>query len=341
MAEGTDKNKDGIKVSIVIPVYNVSDYIERCVKSVMSQTYANIECILVDDVTPDNSIEIFNSLVADYKGPIVFKVLRHEKNRGLSAARNTGTDVATGDYIYYLDSDDEITKDCISLLVGNVLNHPGIEMVQGGIVAIPYQTHYDINPFKEIDYIEDNVWLRRHYYTFGKVIPLNAWGKLIKLSFIKEYTLFFKEGLLYEDEHWMFFVVKVLQKYGFVHRDTYIHYGGTTGSIMTTSTLEKKAYHWSIIFDDIISNLDFPEYQPQLLRYLDRFVVYYGNKGKVSYNKLIKEFRQVVLKQRFYIIYILLVMLQITFPLIKGKGIRYLIYKQCYSKWEKITCKYQ
>ena len=98
-----------MKVSIIIPVYNVSLYIERCIKSVMSQTYQDIECILVNDATPDDSIAIAERLIADYNGTIQFRILNHEHNKGQSTARNTGIDASTGDYLYFLDSDDEIT----------------------------------------------------------------------------------------------------------------------------------------------------------------------------------------------------------------------------------------
>ena len=80
-----------MKVSIIIPVFNVSEYIERCIKSVMNQTYSDIECLIVDDATLDDSIEKCERLIVEYKGPIKFSILHHQKNRGLSAARNTGT----------------------------------------------------------------------------------------------------------------------------------------------------------------------------------------------------------------------------------------------------------
>ena len=109
-----------VRISIIVPIYNVEPYIERCLRSVMIQTYSNIECILVDDCTLDNSMKICDCLLGNYIGPIEFKVLHHDHNRGLSAARNTGTDAATGEYIFYLDSDDEITPDSISLMVAEV-----------------------------------------------------------------------------------------------------------------------------------------------------------------------------------------------------------------------------
>lgn len=109
-------------VSVVIPVYQVSDYIERCIRSVMEQSYADIECIIVDDATIDDSIAKCERLIKMYNGPIEFRILHHKYNCGISAARNTGTDAATRDYMFYLDSDDVITQDCIEKLISPIIN---------------------------------------------------------------------------------------------------------------------------------------------------------------------------------------------------------------------------
>lgn len=118
-------------VSVIVPVYQVSEYVERCIRSVMDQTYTDIECIIADDATQDDSIEKCEALIENYDGPIQFWIIRHEQNRGLSAARNTGTKAAKGAYLYYLDSDDYISPDCIEKLVSVVKDDPSIEMVQG------------------------------------------------------------------------------------------------------------------------------------------------------------------------------------------------------------------
>jgi len=103
-------------VSIIIPVYNVSEYIERCLNSVMMQNYKHIEIVIVNDCTPDNSIEKVKSFLdANTKYPV--RLIHHDENLGLSAARNTGVKSASGEYVYFLDSDDEITPDCIYKLV--------------------------------------------------------------------------------------------------------------------------------------------------------------------------------------------------------------------------------
>lgn len=119
------------QVSIIIPVYNVSDNIERCILSVINQTYHHIECIVVDDGSPDDSMEKCYSLINHYVGPILFSVVAHERNLGLSAARNTGIDKSNGDYIFFLDGDDELLPYSIQCMVDITELYPKVEMVQG------------------------------------------------------------------------------------------------------------------------------------------------------------------------------------------------------------------
>lgn len=95
----------------------------------MNQTYTDIECIIVNDATNDDSIDKCEGLIKNYNGPICFRIISHDYNRGLSAARNTGTIAAIGDFIYYLDGDDEITADCIEKLIKAAWEHPNAEVV--------------------------------------------------------------------------------------------------------------------------------------------------------------------------------------------------------------------
>lgn len=90
-----------MKVSVIIPVYNVSKYIERCLLSVLNQTWEDLEIILVDDCTPDNSMELAATVIASHSRGNEVRSLVHDENKGLSAARNTGIRDATGDYVYF------------------------------------------------------------------------------------------------------------------------------------------------------------------------------------------------------------------------------------------------
>ena len=107
-----------MKVSILIPVYNVEKYIERCARSVFEQTYEDLEIIFVDDCSPDNSIAILNRVMEDYPNrKEQIKIIRHEKNRGLAAARNTGMENVIGEFVMFVDSDDWVSKDAVTLLL--------------------------------------------------------------------------------------------------------------------------------------------------------------------------------------------------------------------------------
>lgn len=105
-------DNEKIKISVIIPVYGVEKYVERCVRSLMEQTMQEgIEFIFVDDCTPDNSIEIIECSINEYPNRSnQVRILHHEVNKGVACARNTGVSQANGDYICYCDSDDYVDK---------------------------------------------------------------------------------------------------------------------------------------------------------------------------------------------------------------------------------------
>lgn len=110
-------------VSVIIPVYNVGKFIERCARSLMEQTMDNVEYIFVDDASPDNSIQILQKVLADYPNRRDnVRILTHAENKGLPAARNTGLAVATGEYIFHCDSDDFVEPDMLEQLYGKAIN---------------------------------------------------------------------------------------------------------------------------------------------------------------------------------------------------------------------------
>ena len=106
------------KVSILVPVYNVAAFIEKCARSLFEQTFADIEYVFVDDCSPDNSVEILQRVLEDYpERKSCVKILRHEVNKGVSSARNTALRNASGDYVFFVDSDDFLELDAIALLL--------------------------------------------------------------------------------------------------------------------------------------------------------------------------------------------------------------------------------
>lgn len=105
-------------VSILIPIYRVENGIERCARSVMEQTYENLEYIFVDDATDDSSIEILNRTLSDYPDSLEnVQIIHHERNRGLAVARNTAVAASKGEFVFHVDSDDWVETNAVELLV--------------------------------------------------------------------------------------------------------------------------------------------------------------------------------------------------------------------------------
>lgn len=244
-----------MKVSIIIPVYAVSPYIERCVRSVMNQTYASIECVFVNDASPDDSIEKCEKMIASYQGPINFSILHHERNRGLSAARNTGLKAATGEYVFFMDSDDELPTDCIAILMKPVLDNPAIEMVQGNYELFSNAYPHGINPKRRElhDVYLSSLSSTRSCFYDKKAVNVFTWNKLVRRDFLYQHQLFFKEGLLWEDSLWMFYVMKYLSRLYITNQVTYYYYK-RPGSITTSTNRKTRCSHLIRKFDEISHN---------------------------------------------------------------------------------------
>lgn len=232
-----------MKITIVIPVYNVEAYIEDCLRSVVAQTYkGEIECIIVDDCTPDGSSDIIERFIKEYTGNIQFKLLHHEKNRGLSAARNTGIDAATGEYIYFLDSDDEITPDCIELLA-EPLKKKKYDFVIGDYKTVGSDIEFPPLLLDEGE-ITTNKEIRSYY--FKDKWYMMAWNKLCNLDFIKNNSLYFKEGLINEDNLWSFQLACLAQTMYIAKEQVYL-YKVRANSIMGGIDQLKRADAFSTI----------------------------------------------------------------------------------------------
>ena len=122
-----------MNVSVIIPIYNVEQYIEECIASVAAQTYKDFDIIAINDCSTDSSLEILRECIDKYNSPKDrISIIDHERNRGISAARNTGILHSTAEYVYFLDSDDTITPDCLEKLVKASLQHgKSMDMVVG------------------------------------------------------------------------------------------------------------------------------------------------------------------------------------------------------------------
>lgn len=185
-----------IKLSVIVPVYNVEKYIEECISSLLNQTIKEIEIIVVDDGSCDNSIE----LVKRFKDKRI-KII-YQENKGLSAARNTGIREANGDYIVFIDSDDFIDGENSLKEMYNIAIKYDSDIVIGN--AVKYYSENQIETIQrcEVEFYERTLKSKELLGKFYKnnlfLVPVcfNMYRKRL----IEENKLYFKEGILHEDE---------------------------------------------------------------------------------------------------------------------------------------------
>lgn len=266
-------------VSIIIPVYQVAPYIEGCLRSVMRQTYqGEMECLVVDDCGTDGSMDIAERVIAAYKGPIRFRILRHDRNKGLSAARNTGLRSARGEWVYFLDSDDSITEDCVEQLMAVVEAHPEVDLVQGNVETHPVKNLDRVTVNVRQPVASSNAEVRRCFFGLRQM-NLAAWNKLMRRSFLMEHGLWFEEGLIFEDFLWTFYLLKHLERACFVKETTY-HYLRRPGSILTGSSGEKRADSYGCIFRQVLTDLTPGHEKEEISYYGKNFAHHYVRYAK-------------------------------------------------------------
>ena len=173
------------KFSIIIPVYNVEKYIEKCLDSIFNQTLKDFEIIVVNDGTKDKSIE----LIKNYDIKII-----NQKNQGLSAARNRGVKEATGEYLLFLDSDDYLEKDTLKELNKSLKNNPDIVRFQIREVYEDGKTiNYEEIPFDNKSGVEAFKLITKYHFVE------NAWCYAIKRKYYLEEKFSFRVGTYHED----------------------------------------------------------------------------------------------------------------------------------------------
>lgn len=177
------------KVSVIIPIFKVRNFIERCACSLFEQTLKEVEYIFVDDATPDDSIDILKSCIEQYsERKEQIKILTHERNLGLPAARNTGLAVATGEYIFHCDSDDFVEKEMLEKMYNGAKEHDA-DMV--------YCDFY-------LTFAENERYMSNHSYEsvneylkvglLGGNVKFNVWNKLVRRDIYIDNNIEFPAG---------------------------------------------------------------------------------------------------------------------------------------------------
>lgn len=233
------------KISIIIPLYNAENYIGRCLDSIKNQTYKNFEIIAINDSSKDDSWNVLNNYVS-YNTNINFKIVDNEINLGLSKTRNKGLEIATGDYILFMDIDDTLVdSESLQHFVNKTYNNPDIVFGRTRLLLnnVPRESHYHNLKNKKETY-ENNEILDGF---FAGEWAVTAWNKLYKKDFLNQNKLRFLDNLLHEDELWAFETAVAARKINFLEQETYIYYSLSNPNSITATVGLENIEHYLII----------------------------------------------------------------------------------------------
>ena len=222
------------KVSVIVPIYNVEKYLEKCINSLLSQTLEDIQIILVNDGSKDNSGNIAKECEKNNKNRIIYV---EKENGGLSDARNYGLKYATGDFIAFLDSDDYIEKNAYEEMYNKAIEENADYVECDFIWEFPNKIRVDKQyPYKN----------KKEMLSFVRVV---AWNKLIKRQLITDNNLEFPKGLRYEDVEFTYKLIPFINKFAYVDKP-FIHYVQREGSIANVQN-ERTAEIFNVL-DNVI-----------------------------------------------------------------------------------------
>ena len=185
------------KVTIGIPVYGVEGYIRRTMESALEQTYSNIEYLIVDDASDDQSLDILYSIQQTHTRGKNIRILSHEDNRGVSETRNQIIDEATGDYLYFVDSDDVIDKNTISLLMKEIEIHQA-DVAFGSYERIDLSGQRTIFQYPKMLFEDADSFADFAYQRYAG-FQASACNFLVRLSLIRQNHLRFYKADFWED----------------------------------------------------------------------------------------------------------------------------------------------
>lgn len=222
-------------VSVIVPIYNVEGYLTECLYSIANQTYSDIEVLCIDDCTMDNSVSIVNQFRKIDKR---FKLLVHDKNRGLGGARNTGIKNAQGEYLLFVDSDDAIAPDMIEKLVSDIQSNQS-----------------DVSICAALEFYPDGTWNKNstfHYHKYmvsfyqlcatvqDRLLLTNmwpsAWNKLFRADIVRKFNCSFPEKILYEDHSFYYSYFSHIQSFSYINDALYYYRKSRPGSITSNIT---------------------------------------------------------------------------------------------------------
>ena len=205
------------KISVIVPCYKVEDYLSQCLESIIGQTYKNLEIILVDDGSPDRCPLICDEYAQKDSR---IKVI-HKKNGGLSSARNAGLDIATGDYIAFVDSDDWLELDMYETLY-NVINNYCVDIAVCDIIKYSNGVKTkETEDGENVSIINSPKDAFLHQFYTKPCIRFEVWNKLFRREVVS--NIRFKEGQIYEDIYFDRCVFQRINKIAYIPKYKYYY----------------------------------------------------------------------------------------------------------------------
>lgn len=273
--------------SIIVPFYNVENYIVECLKSIINQTYKNFEVLCVDDCSEDNTAKIVEIFAQEDER---IKIIKHRKNKGLGAARNTAIKKARGNYIVCVDSDDYIIED----LLENVYDK--FKKYNTEVVWFTTNMYYHHNQetkehdaFKNLYSLKDGILK----ITENNIIdfPLVSWNKAYNKEFLLKNNIFWTEGKSFEDVEFYWKVHTKINQVYLINKPMYT-YRRRVGSICCDNTnfvsnIKDLFDVTTLVYDYLVEENLLVKYKTQFLRYV--FDVLANKRVNNNYTKVMNK----------------------------------------------------
>ena len=235
-------------ISVIVPVYNTANFLERCIKSILKQSFGDIEIVCIDDGSTDNSLSILKNFA---KKDSRIKAI-HQENKGLSNARNKGLNCSIGEYILFVDSDDELENNAIQNLYNGII-HGNVDAAVGEIRLI-----FDNNLDKSLEY--------QNYFKlkYSGIYELNdniindfyvcACGIMYKREIVNKLKLCFPDKLFFEDNYWHWTYFSSVKKINFIKEYVYRYYIHSNSIMSQTFMLQEgRSVHQLYVVEEILN----------------------------------------------------------------------------------------
>ena len=274
-----------IKVSVIIPVYNVEDYLEKCLDSIINQTLKDIEIICINDGSTDNSLEILEEYAEkDERIKII------TKNEGLGPARKTGLDIASGEYIYFVDSDDWVALNALETLYTNAkINNSDVVIFK---FAFAYKNKFEYPIILE-NYLKKDTDVNNLNLNDIKPFIMNryfaVWFKIFKHELFNKYDDFYFEGVTYEDVPFHVQTLLRAEKISYCPETLYFYRKRDKGSLLNSSVESIKIFD---IFEVINYTEQFLENNGFMEEYRSEFLLFKLQQINYYFMRCGKEFQK-------------------------------------------------